>query len=466
LTAAAHTGERVIIPSQDTLMYVIGTQTGRQCFVYPTGRGKHVGASAVIQGDRAYFGSSGGRVSAITWQLITYPFERKLMLWRVRLFLWGILKTAPEQRGRMWSTRVGGDVAHAVALAHDHLYAATVQGHVVALEPTAGEIRWTTDLWVEITAAPTVAGDTVMVGTADGAVVALQAQTGEKRWEFKTQGRIAGSIRPEGRAYLVEGRYRMQGRWDFASGIHHANWLMCTCKVMQKDGPRLSPTEAPEICSLLVPAESVTIKDTWSVVGMCGTGSHDFVVDDVFVPATQDVSRTKPSHEPGPLYDLRLAQVNTWTSTAANALGIVRGAMDAFVELATSMGSTMSTTRLRDRSLVQTRMAEAEAILSAARAYVITAVQTAWDAVCHGVPDPMPNIVQARLAIAHSIHEAVRTVDIVFHAAGTNAVYRKHPLERYFRDIHVAVQHGAALPARFESAGKILLGYDAKEVGW
>jgi alkylation response protein AidB-like acyl-CoA dehydrogenase len=78
----------------------------------------------------------------------------------------------------------------------------------------------------------------------------------------------------------------------------------------------------------------------------------------------------------------------------------------------------------------------------------------------------MPNIVQARLAIAHSIHEAVRAVDIVFHAAGTNAVYRKHPLERYFRDIHVAVQHGAALPAHFESAGKILLGYDAKEVGW
>jgi hypothetical protein len=78
-TAAAHTGERVIIPSQDTLMYGIGTQTGRQRFVYPTGRGKHVGASAVIQGDRAYFGTSGGRVSAIAWRLITYPFERTLM---------------------------------------------------------------------------------------------------------------------------------------------------------------------------------------------------------------------------------------------------------------------------------------------------------------------------------------------------------------------------------------------------
>ena len=204
VSSAAHTGDRVLIPSQDTLMYVIGAQTGHQRFVYPTGRGKHVGASPVIQGDRAYFGSSGGRVSAITWRLVTYPFERKLMLWRGRLFLWGVVKAAPEQRGRVWSTRVGGDVVHAIALAHDHLYAATVQGQVVALEPAAGDIRWTTDLRVEITAAPTVATDTVMVGTADGAVVALHAQTGEKRWAFNTQGRITGSpIVAGGDLYVV-----------------------------------------------------------------------------------------------------------------------------------------------------------------------------------------------------------------------------------------------------------------------
>ena len=203
-SSAAHTGERVIIPSQDTLMYVLGAASGRQRFVYPTGRGKHVGASAVIHGDRAYFGSSGGRVSAIAWRLITYPLESKLMLWRSRLFLWGVLKSAPEQRGRVWSTRVGGDVAHAVALAHDHLYAATLQGNVVALDPTAGDIRWTTDLSVEISAAPTVAGDTVMIGTEDGAVVALQAQTGEKLWDFQTQGRITGSpIVAGGDLYVV-----------------------------------------------------------------------------------------------------------------------------------------------------------------------------------------------------------------------------------------------------------------------
>jgi alkylation response protein AidB-like acyl-CoA dehydrogenase len=103
---------------------------------------------------------------------------------------------------------------------------------------------------------------------------------------------------------------------------------------------------------------------------------------------------------------------------------------------------------------VQTRVAEAEAILSAARAYVIEAVGTAWEGVCTGAPDLSHVIAQARLAITHGMHEAVRAINLVFHAAGTNALYRTNPLERYFRDIHAAVQHNAAFPAHYESAGR------------
>ena len=134
--------------------------------------------------------------------------------------------------------------------------------------------------------------------------------------------------------------------------------------------------------------------------------------------------------------------------------------------LATCTSSTGSPALLRDRPFVQTRVAEAEAILSAARAYVMAAVGTAWEAVCAGVPDPSLAIAQARLAITHGIHEAVRAVDLVFHAAGTNAIYRANPLERYFRDIHVAVQHNAAYPAHYESAGKVLLGLRPSDMGW
>ena len=79
---------------------------------------------------------------------------------------------------------------------------------------------------------------------------------------------------------------------------------------------------------------------------------------------------------------------------------------------------------------------------------------------------PAVRSLQARLAITHGMHEAVRAVDLVFHAAGTNALYRKYPLERYFRDIHAAVQHAAGLPSHYEAAGQALLGRRPNGVGW
>ena len=287
----------------------------------------------------------------------------------------------------------------------------------------------------------------------------LHVEVGQELAGLPADVRVAGSVRPEGEAQPVAGGYRLQGRWDFASGVMHANWLLCTCKIV-------ADHDVPEVRSFLVPKDAITVKDTWSVVGMCGTGSHDFVVDDVFVPSEHSFSLADPSQVDGMLYHPRLIMVNAWNANAANALGMARGAIDTFCDMASQTHSTMSESLLRDRPLVQTRVAEAEAIVSAARAYVISAVKTAWEVVEHGVSDPSREVAQARLAITHAMHEAVRAVDLVFHAAGTNAVYRKHPLERYFRDVHVAMQHAAGLPVHIESAGKIFLGLPFNEVGW
>ncbi len=278
--------------------------------------------------------------------------------------------------------------------------------------------------------------------------------------------RMAGSVRPEGETRAVEGGYRVRGRWNFASGVTHANWLYCSCKVMNAAGPQLTPAGLPVVRVLLVPKESVTVIDTWSVVGMRGTGSHDFVVDDVFVPEERSFSPLDPVPESGTLYHPRLMMVGASAATSGTALGLARGAINTFCDMASDTASTMSTTALRDRALVQTRVAEAEAIVSAARAYIISAVGAAWEAVEQGVADPSREIVQARLAMTHGMHEAVRATNLVFHAAGTNAVYQKHPLERYFRDVHVAVQHAVGRPEIIEDAGKALLGLSPDSIGW
>jgi indole-3-acetate monooxygenase len=294
----------------------------------------------------------------------------------------------------------------------------------------------------------------------------LPADVGRRFCGDPADFRGAGSLRPLGRAYPVDGGYRIRGQWNFASGIDHANWLYCTCIVMDGEKPQLTEAGTPRVRAAWLPSDQATIKDTWSVVGMRGTGSQDFVVDDVFVPAARTCFVGEPAFESGPLYNPRRVFATLFFPVAANALGIARGAIDAFIELAARESSTRSPEVLRDRPLVQTRLAEAEAILNAARAYVVQSLANFWDAVCNDAGDQTIAIAQARLAIVHAMHEAVRSVDLVFHAAGTNAIYCRNPLERYFRDIHVAVQHNAAFPAQYESAGKVLLGLRPADIGW
>ena len=115
--------------------------------------------------------------------------------------------------------------------------------------------------------------------------------------------------------------------------------------------------------------------------------------------------------------------------------------------------------------MVQTRIAEAEAIVNAARAYVFDAVGRLWDTLSAGNTPTDQEIAQGRLSLVHAMHESVRAVDKVFHSAGTNAIYARLPLERAFRDVHVAVQHAAGLPSYFESAGKVLLGLRPGDLG-
>src|SRR5207244_12064363 len=121
--------------------------------------------------------------------------------------------------------------------------------------------------------------------------------------------------------------------------------------------PRHTAAGTPETPARSVPAAAATIEDTWFVLGMCGTGSQDFIIDDVFVPTAHTFSLGAPPQDSGPLYHPRLLLVTVWTSTVANALGIARGAMESFIELATGTRSTASPTLLRDRPFEQTRVA-------------------------------------------------------------------------------------------------------------
>lgn len=319
----------------------------------------------------------------------------------------------------------------------------------------------------EISAADGSVGWCVMIAAAMSLNLSLlPTATGRVIAGEPADYRAAGSARPGGKAWAVEGGFRVSGRWNFASGIANARWLYCTCVMMDGDRPVLNPSGRPVLRAVWVPREQTTSLDTWRVVGMRGTGSGDFTVDDVFVPDRHSVlSDTRPAQTTA-LYHPRARFVVLWTPSAANALGIARGAIDDLMAMSGTETSTLSTQLLRDRPAVQAKLGEAEAIYGSARAYVLETVAAVWDAVTTGQEPTDREVARARLAITHAMREAARAVDIVFHAAGTNAIYDAQPLERAFRDIHVAIQHGATLPSYYESAGKALMGLRPEDPGW
>src|SRR6266404_5650483 len=114
----------------------------------------------------------------------------------------------------------------------------------------------------------------------------------------------ANSTRASGQAQIVDGGYRVSGRWSFVSGCELATWMVLLCIVHEAGEPRISPAGAPANRFMLVPARDCDIIDTWTVGGLCGTGSHDVVVRDVFVPMSYGSGFTDPHVLPEPRYRL------------------------------------------------------------------------------------------------------------------------------------------------------------------
>lgn len=278
--------------------------------------------------------------------------------------------------------------------------------------------------------------------------------------------RGAGSFRPLGAARPVNGGYLAAGQWDFASGCQHANWLFLNCLVTGENGPRQTPDGLPLQRMMTIPIESAQIIDHWTVSGLRGTGSHDVAIANLFVPENRTFALTDPPIDPAPLCHPRAAMVTTFTLLAANTLGIARGAMDAFIELAGAKATTMNPALLRDRPPAQHTAGRAEAIISGARAYLLTAIGALWQAIQSNQPDLSQEVLQGRLAVTHAVHESARAIDLLYHAAGTNAPRRDNRLERPFRDIHAAMMHAGGLPANFEQAGRITLGLPPAAPGW
>jgi indole-3-acetate monooxygenase len=258
----------------------------------------------------------------------------------------------------------------------------------------------------------------------------------------------------------VPGGYRLTGTWDFASGSHHAAWLGAHVAILAEDGTaQLRPDGGPVIRTLLFPKSRAKFTDIWHVIGLRGTGSDSYTVTDLFVPEQYTVLREAEPRprQPGLLY--AFSSSNMYSSGFAGvALGIARSTLDAFVDLARDKIPRGAKRTLRDNNVVQSQVAQSEARLRSARAFLLGSLEQIWGEVAQSGRLTTDNHTTIRLASTWAIHEARAAVDAAYHAAGATAIFESNPFERRFRDIHTVIQQYQGRQAHFETVGQVLLG--------
>ena len=314
----------------------------------------------------------------------------------------------------------------------------------------------------EVACADGSAGWNLAIGAGNSAFLALLEDRGALEAQVKPPRALgAGSVNPMSlRLTSVPGGYRVAGTLRFASGIHQSTWLVAGGLVLDDGKPRLAPDGLPELVGAFFPSREARVLDTWNPTGMSGTGSHDAIVDEVFVPSNYTFDfRAKGSRT----FDA-LAELPTFSrlgaTLAAVAIGIARRACEELVVIAQTKPAMMSVTPLRETARTQTDVARAHALVDAGRAHLEYVAGGIFARIAGGATPTLAELARLRLSYLSATEHATQAVDLMRNAAGMTAVLSGSPLERCFRDIHALTQHLAISTAHYERVGKALLGLD------
>jgi len=270
-------------------------------------------------------------------------------------------------------------------------------------------------------------------------------------------GLVAGTLSWQGNAVPVDGGYRVNGRWQFASGIDHAEWVMLGCADPQSHNPRVH---------VVVPVDDLEIDDTWYVMGLQGSGSKDVLAHDLFVPAHRAVdtrelfSGTSPNAtlHPTNLYRLS-AEAMLCMSVSTAVLGSAQFALDQFIARTRERKVILTGASKAEHAPTQIRLAEAATEIRAAH-LLQQEVFDAFDRLmASGERFDIAHRTWARWQVSYAADLCRRAVTRLYSGSGAHAVYGPSALQRAFRNIHVGAQHANLdFDTGAEQYGRMLLG--------
>jgi indole-3-acetate monooxygenase len=269
---------------------------------------------------------------------------------------------------------------------------------------------------------------------------------------------FAGSTRPTGQAVPARGGFRLSGRWSLVSGCELVDYLHLLSLVHEDGAPRMLAPGQPDLRVLFVPKGHYAILDTWHVGGLRGSGSHDVVVDDVFVPVEDSFAPAPPVAGHSQLAQLPIIPVMI-AGLGAQFLGMARAAIAVTIEILRTKVSVDPGASIRERPSVLADIASYSAAVAAAGSHLHTRMAAVWETVSNDLPTAEDHAALYSAGL-HAAAIARAGVVAMHAAAGTPALYIDCPLERSVRDLHTMEQHIAAQPLWLEDSGRVLLGHE------
>lgn len=247
-------------------------------------------------------------------------------------------------------------------------------------------------------------------------------------------------LAPTGRGLPVDGGIRLSGRWSWATGVMHGNWIIVATLCGPDDG--IYPALA------LLPISDVTVEDVWHTDGMRATGSNDAVATDAFVPEHRLVKVTDIYAGTAPGAGLHDSATYRWPMVPALALLAAMPALGSAERVTENYAQRLAERVLpyegvmqKDKPIAQAHLAGAQVRLRSLRALLADTVGEIETIVVAGDSVEKPVRAQARLAAAHIVAESRAVIGELMGAGGASIHFLSSPMQRFKRDVDVLAGH-------------------------
>jgi alkylation response protein AidB-like acyl-CoA dehydrogenase len=297
-----------------------------------------------------------------------------------------------------------------------------------------------------------------MICASTGVTASWLPPAGAREVFARPNAIVCGVFARRGKAHDEGDHYRVEGRWQWGSASDISDWMTAGC-VLHRDGKPVIVGDFPVAGGIFAPTREIELQGNWDTSGLCGTGSQDFVMRDVRVPKSRAQIGTFKIHVERPLFLFPPFGILA-SGIAAVMMGLGRAAIRELTAIASVKVPESHRRVLAQRTRTQEDVAEAEALLRSARAFYREMMEATWAETRATGEASLDTRRDLRLAVTHAARSSVRAVDLMYHLGGGTSVYKTSPLQRIFRDIHVASQHMQVATPTMETAGRHMLGLE------